>query len=442
MLRRMRGRVGWLFSCAAVVAWSVTLVRADPADVQPAGYARPRAQEHATNGAVDARLRLVRQLIVTRRRDPALPAQLLQLTADLPVDEGAAVFEELAEAHAQAGDFNEAAEVCRTVVDRYAEQPAALDAARWLLALYGSSEVALAQSPQHVPDSPTASDPQSAEPVGAAFAQYALGTAERMIAKHQQWGDDPPFVLARAAAGRKLQGAEAVNGWLRPIKQRPVGDAWGDAARMESWLLDPRSEQPPKAIIACPLVEPPTLDGQLTDACWRVATPLRLGTLDPSTQPAPQPAAEVRLARDAEYLYVAITAPGRPAVANRQAGEAERTHDSADRNGDHVRILLDLDRDYATWFELIVDARGHTADSAWTDAAWNPEWFVAARADAQTWYAEAAVPWSSITAAPPVASEAWAVAIERLHGPSGVARAFGGRSERLDPDAFGVLRFE
>ena len=45
---------------------------------------------------------------------------------------------------------------------------------------------------------------------------------------------------------------------------------------------------------------------------------------------------------------------------------------------DRVTLRLDVDRDYTTAFELVVDHRGWTHDACWNDATWNPKWFVAA----------------------------------------------------------------
>ncbi|MCA9235532.1 MAG: hypothetical protein KDA44_08665 [Planctomycetales bacterium] len=419
----------WLVAAIVATLGSTRLCHGEPGGVQPATYAATAEPDDAVAG----RVRLVRQLIATRRNDPALVAQLLQLTADLPPQEGAAAFEELATVRAAAGEFNEAAEVRRSIVERYPDLPAALAATRWLAALYGSSEVAFAAQPasaaHEVAD-------EGGHSVGVAFARYALSAMDQAVQRHPEWADDPQLLTARAAAGRRIGAADAALSWLRPLKRLPPGDPWGDAARMEGWLLDPGADEPPKALVPCPAAEPPVLDGVLADACWRAATIVQLGAA-PTTD-------EVRLAHDAEYLYVAIRAAAlAPADAQSPADAPPRTHDSADRTGDHVRLLLDVDRDYATWFELVVDPRGHTAEGAWTDASWNPEWFVAASRDGQRWQAEAAIPWSSLTVAAPAAGEAWAIAVQRVHGPGGVEPSTAeGRPGLQDPAAFTVLRFE
>jgi hypothetical protein len=101
-------------------------------------------------------------------------------------------------------------------------------------------------------------------------------------------------------------------------------------------------------------------------------------------------------------------------------------------------LLVDLDRDYITWFELTVDSRGRTADRCGEDASWNPEWYVAASearpgedrfastepaevsgpaGAGDHWTIEAAIAFTSLTDQPPMPGDAWAVAIDR-HAPT------------------------
>jgi len=40
-------------------------------------------------------------------------------------------------------------------------------------------------------------------------------------------------------------------------------------------------------------------------------------------------------------------------------------------------VLLDLDRDYQTYYRFQVDHRGCLAEDCWGDRTWNPKYFVA-----------------------------------------------------------------
>ena len=54
-----------------------------------------------------------------------------------------------------------------------------------------------------------------------------------------------------------------------------------------------------------------------------------------------------------------------------------RPHDADVRPYDHVSLILDLDRDYSTYFRLQVDQRGCVCDDCWGDRTWDPGWYVA-----------------------------------------------------------------
>ena len=76
---------------------------------------------------------------------------------------------------------------------------------------------------------------------------------------------------------------------------------------------------------------------------------------------------------------------------------ANRTRDADLSAYDRVSILLDLDRDYQTYFHLQVDQRGAVADDCWGDKSWNPRWFVAIHREPTVWTAEIAIPRNALT---------------------------------------------
>ena len=64
---------------------------------------------------------------------------------------------------------------------------------------------------------------------------------------------------------------------------------------------------------------------------------------------------------------------------------------------DRVDILLDLDRDYQTYYRFQVDHRGCLAEDCWGDKTWNPKYFVGFDATDTGWTAEIAIPFIELT---------------------------------------------
>src|SRR5690606_13198126 len=103
-------------------------------------------------------------------------------------------------------------------------------------------------------------------------------------------------------------------------------------------------------------------------------------------------------------------APGEEPTAAAAAADRD-----ADLTGhDRVQLLLDVDRDYSTYFRLEVDQRGQIADDCWGDRTWNAKWFVARGETSTHWTAEAAIAWSSLTAERPRPKQAWAMNVQRI----------------------------
>jgi hypothetical protein len=177
------------------------------------------------------------------------------------------------------------------------------------------------------------------------------------------------------------------------------GRPWSQIMRQEQAVLamGPDSQSVP----FLPFVsERPYLDGLAQDPVWQQALTLRLESQwsEDTTE-----AAEIRIARDGEFLFLHCRAPRRPnAIANSHRHEKKpKTHpskkrDSLDASTDHVRLRLDLDRDYATWFEFAWDCQGETLDQCNDMPWWNPTWFVAFDVQPDAWSTEIAIPLASL----------------------------------------------
>jgi hypothetical protein len=147
---------------------------------------------------------------------------------------------------------------------------------------------------------------------------------------------------------------------------------------------------------------------------------------------------QIRWAYDAKYLYVGMECSKLHATAPEDA-RGPRPRDGDVERHDHLRLTIDVDRDYASWFELLVDSRGWTADRCWGDAAWNPQWYVARgeSADGSAWTIEVAIPLAELSAKAPTVGAAWAVTAERwLPGDAPRSDAEAG------PGEFSLLIFE
>ncbi len=106
-----------------------------------------------------------------------------------------------------------------------------------------------------------------------------------------------------------------------------------------------------------------------------------------------------------------------------------------------MSILLDVDRDYATYYRLEIDQRGCVCEDCWGDKTWNPRWFVAIHSEPGVWEAEAAIPLSELTGDPISLGRTWACNVVRVTPGQGV-QAFSLPADVLPrPEGMGLLMF-
>src|SRR5262249_17876966 len=163
------------------------------------------------------------------------------------------------------------------------------------------------------------------------------------------------------AARRRLGEFEKAHQWYAQFRAEHVDGPWREAAAAELWLTS-RAGPPAKQVAYCAAsAARPFLDGELNDACWQGARPLVLRNAAGDT--VKDYPTEVRLAYDRDFLYVALCCQHPP--ERYVAPVKVRRHDPDLRPYDRVSLLLDLDRDYATYFRLEVDQRGCVSDDCW-----------------------------------------------------------------------------
>ena len=145
---------------------------------------------------------------------------------------------------------------------------------------------------------------------------------------------------------------------------------------------------------------PIALDGVLDEQVWTQAAPATgFIQADPlEGQPASEDT-EVRLAYDADYLYVGVvcrdTAPG-SIVVN------EIRKDFAGGNQDTFEVLLDTFGDHRNGFVFSTNAKGAKADTQMANEGrdvnsnWDAVWWVEARTTAEGWTAEFRIPFKTL----------------------------------------------
>jgi hypothetical protein len=389
--------------------------------------------------------------------EPAL-AQAIGALGTMPEDMAARAAVSLGTRLARSGQWTAARELFAVVAEKYPAYPEAVEAVRWLVRYHASGEVRrrieLGQLPvfQKAAFAPVEAnglrqvsyaDPFTAKPAykfsspeaARQWSEACLGLETKLAAFGAGYALDPANNFALAAARRNLgltmNAADQIKALLRGPEVTPT-DGW--RCRMADELRLAANQAPkltPTAECRFTTVRP-LLDGKLDDECWKSAAPL-------TVKPADGYTAEARFACDDKFLYVAVTCRH---PEGKQVPKAERRQRDADLRGhDRVEILLDLDRDYQTYYRLRVDHRGCVAEDCWGDESWNPRWFVAVEPTTTGWTAEVAIPLAELTGTPPAAGQAWAVNVVRVVPGVGVG-SWGGPSDAAPtPAAMGLLRF-
>ena len=409
------------------------------------------------------RRRHLQNLLQLTEGNAAWAAQITGMIDGLDADAGAELLSQLAEDYREKGLLDLAADSYYLLARRYPDHELAESALHWLVQFYASSEAAHRAKTAAVAwtlvrdDSPaertevraTAFDaPASASPaIGLSQddrLRRAVQLADYLKTSRPALYAEPAIRFAEVAAQRELGYANEAKRYFLTLGQHTKTDPWRRCAETEQWLAQPGDGPPPKALAACRRAAPPPhLDGQLDEPLWHTADRLRLSStnrLRLSALPDEAPAAEVRLAYDNEFLYLAISCP-------KSSGDYSPNSDPRPRDADllphdRVTLRLDIDRDFSTAFELTVDHRGWTHEACWGDASWDPTWYVAAGSDKTTWTVEAAVPLAELTARPPSAKHVWAASVRRTIPRVGYESWAGASDDADSPDQYGLVLFE
>jgi len=425
-------------------------------------------------------------------------AQIGMLTRDLDEPSAALLLYQLANQYRRHGQDDLAAETFTQIAENYpAQSGLAAAASLWLVQYYSSGEWTVRAdregrlprqlaSGKDVAESDSGVAPGTASLIPAtenstassasqggaksvkpaAGEQPQVGTAEARLRLAQQWfqkletnwpslAAEPHAALPAARALTGTDGGAPTQRLTLGLMRTRAADAWWSCAASEHWLRgDHRARhertQPaeaPKPVGRCRRTATrPRLDGRLDDVCWRgpeenlasSAIPLRSSLGDDVEWPA-----AVQLAYDNEFLYLAVTCRKAPGFEYVPAAKGARGRDTDLAGQDHVALLLDIDRDWTTYWRLAIDHRGLTAEDCWGDRTWNPQWFVAAGSDETTWTCEAAIPWNELAPRAPQPGEAWAAGVQRLVPGIGFQSwTTPATAATVRPEGFGLLTFE
>ncbi len=369
-------------------------------------------------------------------------AGLGPLLDDLEPNSAVDLLNRLARKYHRTGRWSLAAESYSLLVEQSPDHPLAGEALVWLLHYWSSGEAAWRMhqdTPQAARDDPALAsmtlrqvlpeagstetpavgpvariEPPSAADIATTLpgdrADRAAEIGKRIMARDPALFEHPRVRFPLAVAHRKQGYARQAERFYLATRRGRPHDAWWACAESEHWLTDPKTV-PPKAIWNCSVaVGKPRLDGNLDDPLWqrseKVALSSPLG--DDATWPA-----VVRVAYDREYLYLAVSCRE---VADFQYTDADgpRPRDPDLSKQDRIELYLDLDRDWATAYRLVIDHRGWVAEDCWGDTSWDPTWYVAAERRGGNWHVEAAIPWNQLAAEPPQHHDVWAIGVQRI----------------------------
>ena len=416
-------------------------------------------------------------------------AQILPALKEMPADLGARAAYAIANQYAQAGQWVMAREAFLVMADRYPQHPLTLDAYRWLVRYQSSSEARRRQELGHFMNY-NEINVQNSGPLDTKGRVKVNGSAEfvqasqtvilkgfedtrkrfegslaiepRLSAFGPMYANDPAMQLCMHSARRQLGDATVPKKWFSQYLSEtavPVGgqtvvrgaDSWRDCAMAELWLINRTpGTSPAKPLAYCPKgATKPKLDGKLDDECWQGVQPLVLSTTageleqflkkDESGKPSAEYTTKAWFTCDGEHLYIAVQCT-HPA-GKRVVPVEKRSRDMDLRAFDRVSIMLDLDRDYQTYFHLQIDQRGCLSEDCWGDLSWNPTWFVAIDSDETSWTAEAAIPLVELTSTAPVAGAVWAANVTRVVPGKGVQAWSTPADVKPRPEGMGLLQF-
>ena len=410
------------------------------------------SEQAALLARLSQRHRNTRAILERTEDDPRGGAQLLaqvgELTRDASPESAARILDHLARRYEASGRWELAARVRELIAERHADHPVADASLIWLMRYYtseeaywrveqGRAEVIRQTALLHGHEGESAAGIEN-RARAERRAELALHFAQHLSQTRPDVYAHPAVGFALAAMERRRGRGQQAERLYQAERTLAAGDAWSDNARGEQWLAAGQGVAPKPLAHAAPARTRPLLDGDLDEAFWQSPRPAPLHSAfqDDAEWPA-----EVRFAYDADYLFVAVRCR-RAAGVRYPPAAGPRPRDSDLSAFDRVEILLDVDRNYGTYYRFAVDHRGFTAEDCWGDRSWDPTWYVAAGEDDTSWTAEVAIPLSELTGRPPRSGTAWGLGVQRTVPGVGFQSFSTPAAVEVIPEGFGYLIFD
>jgi hypothetical protein len=248
---------------------------------------------------------------------------------------------------------------------------------------------------------------------------------------------EPSLQFCLQANMRQEGNPEQSQLWQTSIKSRQSSGPWFEAADAELWLGQRIGSSPKTTMHALRFRSMPKLDGKLDDDCWKGSGWVGLHKAAGEVKEA----TEVMLGYDDQYLYVGVRCQ-QASEAPRLAPVKPRQHDADLRRFDRISLMLDLDRDYNTYFHFEFDQRGCVAEDCCGDLTWNPKWFIEVAPTQEGWTAEVAIPLIELTGETKLTDKVWAMNVSRIIPGKGIQAASLPAGVKPRPEGMGLLMFD
>jgi photosystem II stability/assembly factor-like uncharacterized protein len=208
---------------------------------------------------------------------------------------------------------------------------------------------------------------------------------------------------------------------------------------------------PPEGALPVPRIpwvaSRPHLDGIAESDFWSQAASLRLSTAWADETET----STLRICRDSEFLFLHVSAPKNriselawSGSANKKEGydkDLKGRRDSIDQQLDHMKLRIDIDRDYATWFEFGWDSYGGLSDRCNDILMWDPQWYIVLQTNDSEWSAELAIPISELVGDSAIMWDElpWAISLQRECPSMSTEFLVAGDSDRWGPDQWLII---
>lgn len=238
------------------------------------------------------------------------------------------------------------------------------------------------------------------------------GSGRRGIRVGLTWEFHPAVLMVARAAERDQQRLQLPGDGSETVPKLPITEGRSAASTNLGRLVGRASAGRWAALAAnallpdtlrCPIaVSQPYLDGSFDEPWWQEGQ--SFGSESGS--------AIVRMAHDADFVYLAIDAPRLEASPH---DSEVRQRDTPLDHSDRYRIRIDIDRDLMTAYEFEFDGNGNTRDGCDGFFQFHPRWFIACNQIGDRTRAEIAIQKADLGQEFAPHGEIWNVSLDRLN---------------------------